>query len=102
MAKFRLTPAALASLEAIGKYSEARWGIKQRDSYLRSLDKCFHDLAQAPASGRPRDEIFAGLRSLHHQKHVIFYLFQNELIIIADILRERMEPDARLRNLSRQ
>jgi len=97
MARFRLTPAALSSLESIGRYTESTWGVKQRNSYLRALDKCFHDLAKTPATGRPRDELFAGLRSFHHQKHVIFYLSQNREIIIVDILHERMEPGARLR-----
>ena len=96
MARFRLTPTALASLSAIALYTEANWGVKQRNAYLTALDNRFHDLAKSPGIGRPRDELSAGLRSFHHAKHVIFYLSQNGIVTIVDILHDRMEPGPRL------
>lgn len=96
MAQFRLTLAALSSLESIGNYTEATWGVKQRDTYLSALDKRFHDLARSPSVGRTRDELGSGLRSFQQGKHIIFYRSLRHEIVIVDILHERMDPGPRL------
>lgn len=96
MPLFHLTHAAKASLRSIGRYTEAKWGKTQRNTYLYALDNCFHTIAQFPMKGRARDELFASLRSYHEGKHVIFYLPHREDIIIVDILHERMDPSLHL------
>jgi toxin ParE1/3/4 len=92
MVRFRLTPAALASLASIGRYTEATWGRRQRNAYLRAIDASLHKLAKAPALGRARAELGEGLRSFHQGKHVIFYLRRRRDVVIVDILHERMDP----------
>ena len=92
MGYFHLTPAALNSFAAIGRYTESMWGRKQRDIYLGALDRRFHALAESPATGRMRNEICKGLRSFHEGKHVIFYLSCKGYIVVVDMLHERMEP----------
>lgn len=92
MPSFHLTPAALLSLKSIASYTETTWGTKQRNLYLKKLDKAFHTLASSPKKGRTRNEITKGLYSYPEGKHVIFYIIKGKSFVIVDILHERMEP----------
>lgn len=91
MARFHLTPAAKASLKAIGRYTELHWDKAQRNRYLRALDKQCHALAKSPQKGRPRDDIAPGLRSFPEGSHIIFYVSHRKDIVIIDILHQRMD-----------
>lgn len=98
MQNYHLSDRALASLEAIGEYTEMTWGLKQCDKYLDALHDRFHDLAAHPDKGRSRDIMFKNMRSYHEGHHVIFYApDEREGIVIVDILHERMEPSLHLR-----
>jgi toxin ParE1/3/4 len=96
MARFRLTPAALSSLAAIGRYTEQQWGRTQRNTYLRALDACFSRLAASPALGCARDELQPGLRSHLQGSHVIFYFVRGKDVVIVDVLHARMDPSLHL------
>ncbi len=88
--------AAKAHLLAIGSYTEETWGIKQRDSYLKKLFQCFDKLRMSPQRGKPRDALFAGMRSIQCEMHVVYYYFQDDEIFIAGVLHSRMEPELHL------
>jgi toxin ParE1/3/4 len=90
---FHLTHDAKASLRHIALYTQQKWGVKQRQTYLKALDKCFHDLAIAPTKGKLRSEIHHHMRSYPQGSHVIYYLVQESTIVIVDILHKRMDPD---------
>ena len=92
MARFHLTPNAKASLKAIGRYTELRWGKAQRNRYLHALDKQFHALAKSPLKGRTRDDVAPGLRSFLEGSHIIFYVPRRKDIVIIDVLHQRMDP----------
>lgn len=89
--------AAKAHLLAIGGYTEETWGIKQRDLYLKKLFQCFDKLRRAPLLGKPRDALFAGMRSVQCESHVVYYYFQEDEIFIAGVLHNRMEPELHLK-----
>jgi len=99
MSLFRLTEEALLNLEAIGEYTEEKWGTAQRDKYLDALDLRFRDLAKHPLKGLSREQLQRGLRSYHEGKHIIFYLAKEHGygIIITGILHESMEPSLHLK-----
>ena len=48
---FYLTTAALDDFTGIGRYTQDRWGVDQRNAYLDQLDATFHDLDESPGLG---------------------------------------------------
>lgn len=88
--------AAKAHLLAIGRYTGETWGRKQRDLYLKKLFQCFEKLRRSPHLGKPRDTLFAGMRSIQCEMRVVYYYFQDGEIYIAGVLHNRMEPERHL------
>lgn len=91
--KLRFTPAAIASIEEIGEYTQSEWGIKQRDKYLDELDKAFHTLTRNPKIGKECSEIAPYLRRFPKGKHMVYYRIEDKFVTIVRILHERMEPE---------
>ncbi|EIC22455.1 type II toxin-antitoxin system RelE/ParE family toxin [Thiorhodovibrio frisius] len=88
---FRITPRAASDLRDIAGYTLMTWGRKQRDDYLRELDKRFNWLAENPTRGKPREDIREGYRSYSQGSHVIFYLVRDTCIDIIGVLHQRMD-----------
>jgi toxin ParE1/3/4 len=90
--KLFLSGAAKADLKAIGRYTQSMWGVKQRDIYLGNIFKCLDKLVKSPLSGKRRDEIYEGMRSVNAGRHVIYHYYIDKEIIVAGILHGQMEP----------
>jgi toxin ParE1/3/4 len=88
---FRVTPRAAGDLCDIARYTLRTWGRKQRDAYLREMDKRFALLAENPALGKPRPDIREGYRSYPQGSHVIFYLVRDAYIDIIGVVHQRMD-----------
>lgn len=97
MTDLRFSRAARTHLLAIGRYTEAAWGIKQRDLYLEILFSCFEALRCSPLLGMARDALFPGMRSMRCEMHIVYYYFQNNEILIAGVLHGRMDPELHLK-----
>jgi toxin ParE1/3/4 len=69
----RLTRTARRDLEDIRTYTVARWGRDQWLWYFAGLSEAFERIANDPQSGRQRDRLLLGLRSLTFGQHVIFF-----------------------------
>lgn len=97
MSSFGLTRAARADLKLIARHTEARWGVRQRNTYLKEIDQVFHALARNPAMGRACDDILEGYRRLPHGAHVIYYrqITDQELMIVR-ILHGTMDAETYL------
>lgn len=97
MRSFDLSKAAKADLKSIAQYTQERWGIRQRNAYLKEMDEVFHSLAKNPAMGRACDEILEGYRKFPHGTHVIYYkqVTTAELMIVR-ILHVTMDTAERL------
>jgi len=89
---FRLTPDAKVSLKQIALYTRETWGEKQRRTYLKNIDACFHKLAASPMQGKARPEIHHALRSHPAGRHIVYYLIQDDYIVIVNVLHDRMDP----------
>jgi|APHig6443718053_1056840.scaffolds.fasta_scaffold676890_1 toxin ParE1/3/4 len=89
--QFRVTPRAAKDLRAIASYTLRAWGRKQRDAYLRGLDRRFAWLAEHPYLGKPRPDIKDGYHSYPQGSHVIFYLVCEAGIDIIGVLHQRMD-----------
>ena len=96
MNSFKLTAEAKTNLTNIARYTEQAWGKKQRNAYLKQLDDCFHLLAKHPTQGKERPEINPSLRSFAVSKHVVFYSIKPNIVIIVNILHERMDLETQL------
>lgn len=66
-------------------------GQKQRNSYLKGLEKRFLFLAEQPHVGKHRPEIFEGYYSFPQHQHVVFYLIDSDCIHIIGILHKSMD-----------
>lgn len=73
MRSFDLTKAAQADLKSIARYTQQRWGVRQRNAYLKEMDHTFRSLARDPEIGRACDEIREGYGKFPHGTHVIYY-----------------------------
>ena len=94
---FFLTQRAKADLKSIASYTQKKWGIKQRNTYLTQIDTAFHVLSDNPIKGFNYDYIRQGYFKYRVGKHLIFYRIVNLDIEIVRILHERMDIEQRLR-----
>jgi toxin ParE1/3/4 len=94
MASFALSPSAHADLEDIDEYTLATWGADQRDRYIHALFERFESIASMPATGRERPELAPGVRSMAHERHVIFYEVLEGQCLILRVLHERRDVRA--------
>ncbi len=90
-ARYRLTPKADQDLAQIWRHTNENWGKSQANKYLQLLEKGFLMLLHHPKSGKARDEIRRGYRSLPVEYHVVFYRVRDKDIEIVRILHQRME-----------
>lgn len=95
MADYRLTPRALADLDAIAEYSLRRWGRARTGGYLSALTDRMAWLAASPGLGRRRDEIAPGYRCFPEGSHQIFYIEAEDHISIIGVLHRSMDPEIR-------
>jgi len=91
MPEFRVTPRALDDLKNIGQYTERQWGKRQRNTYLKALEKRFYWLAENPKLGKQRPDIAEGYYSFPQGEHVVFYLIREKGIDIIGVLHKEMD-----------
>ena len=88
------SPEAEQDLLAIWDYLAREASPDVADEQLRSLDRACEALAQWPHSGRARDELFRGVRSIAVEAYVIFYRVEDSAIEIVRVLHQRLDVDA--------
>ena len=91
MADFKLTQKAKTDLINIAKYTEAQWGIEQRNLYLKQFDDAFHLIADKPDVGKECHFIKKHYRRFPQGRHVIFYKTNNQSIEIIRLLHKSMD-----------
>jgi len=93
--RIELTRAAQADLKSIARFTQSRWGVRQRNAYLKEADLVFLSLAENPQMGRACDDIRDGYRKFPHGSHVIYYkeLSESELLIVR-ILHMTMDVES--------
>lgn len=90
------TPEAERSLVRIAQYSEINWGSAQCEAYLVSILDTVALLKSSPLMGVQRPELAEGMRSLHVQKHTVYYVVEESAIRVIDILDQRRDPSLHL------
>jgi toxin ParE1/3/4 len=92
---FKLSPAAILSIEAIVAYTDDTFGLNQTDAYIAGLESSFDLLVKFPGIGAAAFEVKAGLRRYRYQSHYIFYTEQGAHIRVEDIIHvsRQIRPD---------
>jgi toxin ParE1/3/4 len=88
------SPEAEHDLLAIWIYVAREASPDVADEQLRFVDRACEALAQWPHSGRARDELFRGVRSIAVEAYVVFYRVGNSAIEIVRVLHGRRDVDA--------
>lgn len=91
MAFYYFTEQAEQDLVAITDFTCETWGAKQASIYLDELESTAQILADNPALGLVRDELYAGLCSFPYQAHIIFYFIQIDSIAIVRVLHSSVD-----------
>jgi toxin ParE1/3/4 len=96
MAGFFLSGKAKADVKEIGRYTQQRWGVEQRNRYLGELDACFQKIGANPTLGNSAEAIRAGYRRIREGSHVVFFRKAGNEVEIVRVLHERMLPGKHL------
>jgi toxin ParE1/3/4 len=96
MAGFFLSGKAKADVKEIGRYTQQRWGVEQRNRYLGELDACFQKIGANPTLGNSAEAIRAGYRRIREGSHVVFFRKAENEVEIVRVLHERMLPGKHL------
>ncbi|WP_445425453.1 MULTISPECIES: type II toxin-antitoxin system RelE/ParE family toxin [unclassified Alishewanella] len=91
MVSYKLSSFAESDIKEIAAKTIDAWGKQQARLYAENLHNTMLMLANNPALGRMRDDIFAGTRSFPSGKHVIFYKPCKGGIDVARVLHQRMD-----------
>lgn len=97
MKLFALTHKAKADLHSIAIFTMERWGVKQRNLYIKQLDEAFHLLARSPELGKSCDEIMPSYRKFPQGSHIVFYkVGRSSKIEVVRILHKSMDVDTQI------
>jgi toxin ParE1/3/4 len=91
----RVTRAARRDLEGIRRHTEREWGQQRWLRYLDALEEAFQRVREEPASGRRRDNLGEGLRSVLTGSHVIsYYETKRRELVVLRVLHQRQNAEA--------
>src|ERR1700722_2267423 len=90
MYKHRLSKRADSDIAGIADYTIRQFGINQARRYRDGLEKIFRRLAEYPNSGRSAGHLAHRLRRINFESHVIFFLHEDDGVLIVRILHQRM------------
>lgn len=96
MPQFKVSAKANNDLFDIGIYTQNKYGIKQRNKYLDSIEEKFQTLANKPELGTQQFRIRGGYYSSLVQKHIIFYKKYDYGIRITRVLHQSMKLEKHL------
>lgn len=97
MTSFTLTARAKSDLIAVARFTQDRWGLVQRNIYIKQFDESFHMLAKSPTIGKNCDYIKDGYHKFPQGSHIIFYKFSpKKPIQIIRILHKNMDVNSKL------
>lgn len=87
--RYRLTPSAIADLEAIWTWTARNWSVEQADAYVTGLERTFALLAANPRIARERDEITPPVRIFRHRAHIVVYRTEGPRVVVLRVRHAR-------------
>ena len=93
-----LSGLAIADLANIFRYTIDVWGERQAYRYQEHLDNGLAAITENPTLILSKDaqRYFPDARSLKVEKHYIYYIVEDEQIIVLRILHQSMNPELHL------
>lgn len=91
MKYYQLTNIAESDISDIYEYGIRHFGLENAANYLLGMHEQFEMLVVHPEIGRSSNALMPGLKRLSYQSHVIFYLRQDECILVIRVLRAEMD-----------
>jgi toxin ParE1/3/4 len=82
---------ARADLRAIRNYTEREWGPSRRDQYLAAIESRLKLLKKRPELAAIRSDLPTGFRSIAIGRHLIFYRYENQTVLIVRVLHQQMD-----------
>jgi toxin ParE1/3/4 len=99
MLPYRISKKAVEDLKDIGRYTQHKWGISQRNKYLKQIHDSFLQLTENPNIGFNCDFILEGYRKFPQGSHIIFYkIVTDNSIEIIRILHKSMDVESKFYN----
>ena len=92
MRELVISERAEADLRKIWHYSFDHWGASQADRYLDELDAGMRTCGAEPAGGTRQEAVRSGYWSSLVRKHVVFYNFGDDGVLIQRVLHGSMDP----------
>ena len=92
MRELVISERAEADLREIWHYSFDNWGEAQADRYLDELDAGMRKRGAEPAGGKQQEAVRSGYWSSRVRKHVVFYTFSDDEVLIQRVLHGSMDP----------
>ena len=89
-------PEAENDLREIWFYTFRRWGEKQADLYIRTLDAAMERLSEVPGLGVDYGHVRPSMRKQSVERHRIFYYVTDTAIDIIRVLHMSMDTDEHL------
>jgi toxin ParE1/3/4 len=90
-----LAPQAERDFAFILVYTQRMWGGEQRAGYRATIAQALRSLREHPQTGRPRDDLFPGCRSMQVEQHIIYYYQPDATeIVVLRILHHRQDASA--------
>lgn len=91
--RIRYATGARSDLANALRFSQQRWGERQRAIYRTTLRNTIAVLADEPDIGRSCEEFAPGLRSHPVGSHVIYYLALQDELFVVRVLHGRRDPN---------
>ena len=83
---YALSQEADNDLQEIYDYTTEKFGAEQAIRYLTGIEELFNVLCNHPHTGRMRNEIRKGIRSISYVSHIVFYRVVEKQIRIVRVL----------------
>ena len=97
MRNYQLSGPARKDIQAIARYSTAKWGIPQAREYAEALEACFNSIGENKVSARPLLERRPDLRFIRCNRHFVFFLQrEGKKPLILAVLHEKMDLISRI------
>jgi toxin ParE1/3/4 len=94
------SPEADEDLIEIWAYLAHEASDRVADNQLRDIEKACSTLKNWPYSGRKRDELLPGLRSIPVHPYIVFYRVREDAVEIVRVLHGRRDIDSIFAKLS--
>jgi plasmid stabilization system protein ParE len=89
--KVRYHPKVALDAAAIREYGMDRWGHRRTLAFLAGFEETILRLIENPRSGRRREALGEGLRSIRYRMYQVIYRLDGDGLIIVAFLHERAD-----------